>query len=84
MDLIQTLYDDRHYCILHLDTSLPDLDLDSESWEREKAKLFPIISQFSIDLNGIWYAIQPCWWDELHSHFISSIQYSGREPYLFI
>ena len=46
INLILTLYDDRYYCILHFDTSLIDLSLDSRSQECEKAKTCaPIISQ---------------------------------------
>ena len=35
MDLIQTWYDDRYYCVLRLDSSLIDLDFDSRSQECE-------------------------------------------------
>ena len=49
IDLIQTWYDDRHYCTLYFDTSLIHLDLDSRVQQCEKAKTSaPIVSQFSI------------------------------------
>ena len=34
------------------------------------------LTKFSVDLNGIWYAV-----DERHTHCILFIQYLRREPY---
>ena len=46
MDLNQNRYHSRCFCSLHFDTSLIDLDLDSRSQKRDKAKTFAsIISQ---------------------------------------
>ena len=84
MDLIEIWYDDTYYCTLHFETSLIDLDPDSWSQECKKAKTsVPIISQFSINLNGLWYTIQTCWCEEPHNHFILNIQCS-RERSLFV
>ena len=60
MDLLQIWYNDRYCCILHFGTSLIVFDLDSRSQECEKVKKnsAPIISQFSIDLNGIWFTVE--------------------------
>ena len=77
MDLIQTWYDNRYYCTLNFDTSLIGLDLDSRSQECQKAKTSaPIISQsFQSIWMEFWCAVEICWYDEPHCHFILSIWY---------
>ena len=59
MDLIQRWSDNKRYCTLHFDTSLIDRYLDSRSQKCKKAETsVPIISKFSIDLNGIWCTVE--------------------------
>ena len=49
----------------HFDTSLGDLALDWRSQEYEKATTsVPVISLFSIDLNGIWFTVETRLCDE--------------------
>ena len=67
--MIQTWYDDIYDCTLHFDTSLIHLDLDSRSQECKKAKTSPpMTSQFSIDLNGMWYIVETYWCDQPRTH----------------
>ena len=30
----------------------------------------------TVDMDGIWHAVETCWFDESHTYFISSDQYS--------
>ena len=41
------------------------------------------LTKFSIDLNGIWYAIDILWCEECHIHFTLSVEHS-RERTLLI
>ena len=68
--LVQTWYDDINYCILHLDTSVCDLDLDSRSWGFNNAKtstaeyrclLSPrVMNSFGWNLAFCWELL--VWW----------------------
>ena len=40
------------------------------------------LTNFSINLDGIWYAVETCWADESHSHFILLDQYSRETSLL--
>ena len=36
------------------------------------------LSTFEMDLNGIWHAVETCWYDQSHTHFITSDQSSNQ------
>ena len=40
------------------------------------------LTRSSIDLSGMRYPVEPCWFDESHTHFISSIRYSRETTIL--
>ena len=85
INLIQTGYDDRYFSILHFDTSLIDLELDSRSQECKKAKSSaPIISKSVIDLRSIWYTGETCWYDEPHTLLFRPFNIQWRDPYFVI
>ena len=60
MNLVHTSYESSYYT-LHFDTSLIDVDL-------EKILCANYLTEFTIDLNGIWHTLETCWCDEPHSH----------------
>ena len=67
------------FCTLHLDASVVDLDLDSRSQEYEKAEgSAPIISQCSLLIWKEFGILLRC--NELHTHFMLSIQHSWKRP----
>ena len=43
---------------------------------RETKNCTNYLTKFVINLNWIWFTIETCWCDQLHTHFILSIQYS--------
>ena len=53
--------------MIHFDTSLTDLDLQSRLQQCEKAKNFcsNYLATVSIDKDGIWYTFGSCWPDLL-------------------
>ena len=85
ISFLQTWNDDRYYWTLIFDTSLIDLGLDSRSQECKKEKSsVAVISKFSINLEGMWYAVDTCWCDvNLIVILILSHPFNiqGREPY---
>ena len=47
---------------------------------RSKSVWANYLTKFTIKLDRIWYAVETCWCDQPHSHFISSVQYSRDRP----
>ena len=73
--LVQTWYVDRYCCILHLDTSLSDLDLHSRSQECErKQKLLLQLSYKVVDQIG-WHLVYHwdtlAWWTTWYSFYLT-------------
>ena len=50
----------------HFDSSLIYFDLETRSEGCEKAKTsMPDLTEFTISVDGIWFAVQICWTDVL-------------------
>ena len=43
---------------------------------RKPKTAVPVISQFLIDVDGIWCTVETCWCNKFHTHLITSILYS--------
>ena len=63
------------YTTVYLDTRLSDLDLMAAGMRESKN----ILTKFSIDFDGILYAVETCW---SHTHFIGQFDVQRRELYL--
>ena len=61
MDLSQTWYDDKYYCTLYLILVFLTLTLIMVTGVQKSLNVGPnYLTNVSIDLKGIWYAIETC------------------------
>ena len=49
---------------------------------RKQKVLSNYFLKLSVDVIGIWHAVETCWFDEFHTNFMWPNQYQGRESNL--